>query len=194
MLRALRETAITGVATTLPAHLVILEHPDFIAVRQSANWVDTELDLSAVVSPAAADGAATAPASLAAKAAAWRTRRGVPSVSTWSPNGASQNGAPQAAATGDRTAKPGQILASMPGTIVRMLVAVGDQVQENDGICVIEAMKMENVVRAGRAGSVAEIHVSPGDPVDSGAPIAVIASGGPAGLPETNAQTTGAQA
>jgi biotin carboxyl carrier protein len=80
----------------------------------------------------------------------------------------------------------------MPGTIVRMLVGVGDQVLENDGICVIEAMKMENVVRADRAGSVTEIRVSPGEAVESGAPIVVIASSGQAGPPETNAQTTGA--
>ena len=52
MLRALRETEIGGVATTIPAHVVILEHPDFIAARHSTNWVDTELDLSLVESAA----------------------------------------------------------------------------------------------------------------------------------------------
>ena len=46
MLRALRETEISGVATTIPAHLAILHHPDFVAARHSTNWVDTELDLS----------------------------------------------------------------------------------------------------------------------------------------------------
>ena len=55
-----------------------------------------------------------------------------------------------------------------------MLVDVGDQVLATDDICVIEAMKMENMVRAGVAGSVIEILVAPGDAVDSGAPIAVI--------------------
>ena len=62
----------------------------------------------------------------------------------------------------------------MQGTIVQVLVGVGDRVLETDGICVIEAMKMENVVRVGLAGSVAEIRVSPGESVDSGSLIAVI--------------------
>jgi acetyl-CoA/propionyl-CoA carboxylase biotin carboxyl carrier protein len=205
MLRALRETQVAGVATTIPAHLVILSHPDFIAARHSVNWVDAGLDLSALDSaaPAAPSAAATTtpatPATRSATVAAWRSRRGVPSVTTWSAQGADPRtgtgGEPAQARHEPRAAaaSPGQVLASMPGMIVAMLVAVGDQVLENDGICVIEAMKMENVVRAGRAGSVAEIRVSPGDAVESGAPIAVIASNGAAGLQETNKPPTGAQ-
>jgi len=175
MLRALRETAIGGVATTLPAHRVILEHPDFIAARQSANWVDTELDLSIVDDVAGAvpsGGAPAPPASSGAKSAAWRSRRGVPSISTWSPG----NGAQAATARREPAARHtrGEILAPMQGTIVRMLVGVGDRVLETDGICVIEAMKMENVVPAGLAGAVTQIRVSPGEPLDSGDLIAVI--------------------
>ena len=175
MLRALRETAIGGVATTLPAHRVILEHPDFIAARQSANWVDTELDLSIVDDVAGAvpsGGAPAPPASSGAKSAAWRSRRGVPSISTW-PSG---NGAQAATARREPAARHtrGEILAPMQGTIVRMLVGVGDRVLETDGICVIEAMKMENVVPAGLAGAVTQIRVSPGEPLDSGDLIAVI--------------------
>src|SRR5437660_10627991 len=48
MLRALRETEIEGVATTIPAHLAILEHPDFVAVEHSTRWVEERLDLSGV--------------------------------------------------------------------------------------------------------------------------------------------------
>jgi acetyl-CoA/propionyl-CoA carboxylase biotin carboxyl carrier protein len=197
MLRALRETQVAGVATTIPAHLVILGHPAFIAARQSVNWVDTDLDLSTVhsVAPGAPSEGAPAPPAppRSPTAAAWRSRRGVPSLTTWSAQGtAPTHGEPRAAGASPG-ASPGQILAPMPGTIVRMLVGVGDQVLENDSICVIEAMKMENVVRAGRAGSVAEIRVSAGDAVESGAPIVVIASSGLADPPKTNAQPTGAQ-
>jgi acetyl-CoA/propionyl-CoA carboxylase biotin carboxyl carrier protein len=188
MLRALRETQIAGVATTIPAHIVILEHPDFIAARQSVNWVDSELDLSildSVAFPAPSEGVpAPSEGVSSARAAAWRSRRGVPSITTWSPQGAvphtkAQGGPiparhePQAASR-----SRGEILAPMQGTIVQMLVGVGDRVLENDGICVIEAMKMENVVRAGLAGSVTEVRVSPGEAVESGAPIAVIAASG----------------
>jgi acetyl-CoA/propionyl-CoA carboxylase biotin carboxyl carrier protein len=202
MLRALRETQVAGVATTIPAHLVILGHPDFIAARHSVNWVDSGLDLSALDSaaPEAPSAAATAtPAARSATLAAWRSRRGVPSVTTWSRPGAD----PRAGAYGEAAkarqeplapaSSPGQILASMPGTIVAMLVAAGDQVAENDGICVIEAMKMENVVRAGQAGSVARLLVAPGDAVEAGAPVAVIASNGLVGPQETNKPPTGAR-
>ncbi|MGH9125161.1 MAG: biotin carboxylase N-terminal domain-containing protein [Acidimicrobiales bacterium] len=51
MIRALRETEITGVATTIPADLAILEHPDFVAVHHSTNWVEQRLDLSGVTAP-----------------------------------------------------------------------------------------------------------------------------------------------
>ena len=52
MLRALRETEIEGVATTIPAHLAILEHPDFAAATHSTNWVEETLDLSGIAAPA----------------------------------------------------------------------------------------------------------------------------------------------
>jgi acetyl-CoA/propionyl-CoA carboxylase biotin carboxyl carrier protein len=161
MLRALRETDIAGVATTIPAHLVVLDHPDFTAARHSVNWVDTELDLSVLASVAA-----TVPSR-----ATWRSRRGVPSVSTWSPRGAPAAQVRHPA---------GQVLAPMQGTIVRLLAGAGDRVRETDAICVIEAMKMENVVRAGLAGSVTEIRVSPGEAVDPGSLIAVIQDTGSA--------------
>ena len=48
MLRALAETEITGVSTTIPAHVAILTHPDFIEARHSTNWVEERLDLSSL--------------------------------------------------------------------------------------------------------------------------------------------------
>ncbi|MHB1446831.1 MAG: acetyl-CoA carboxylase biotin carboxylase subunit, partial [Acidimicrobiales bacterium] len=53
MLRALAETEVAGVATTIPAHVAILSHPDFIAGRHSTRWVEETLDLSGVSAPAA---------------------------------------------------------------------------------------------------------------------------------------------
>jgi acetyl-CoA/propionyl-CoA carboxylase biotin carboxyl carrier protein len=159
MLRALRETEVAGVATTIPAHIVI-EHPDFIEVKHSTNWVDTELDLS-LLATVADQAPPTAPPPAPGRPGPWRSRRGVPSISTWSPAGApqdAQGAGPAGSASSQRPVvrrhAPGQVLAPMPGTIVRMLVAVGDRVLEADGICVIEAMKMENVVRADQAGTV----------------------------------------
>ncbi len=54
MLRALDETVITGIATTIPADVAILTHPDFIAGRHSTRWVEDRLDLSGLVTDAGA--------------------------------------------------------------------------------------------------------------------------------------------
>src|SRR3954452_7638759 len=58
MIRALHETEISGIATTIPAHLAILTHPDFIAGEHSTKWVEEKLDLSSIsAKPAAAPAA-----------------------------------------------------------------------------------------------------------------------------------------
>ena len=62
----------------------------------------------------------------------------------------------------------------MQGTIVKVLVAVGDTVAADDPVCVLEAMKMENNVLAGKAGTIAEVRVAPGDSVGAGDVIAVV--------------------
>ena len=54
MLRALRETELEGPATTIPADIAILEHPDFINIEHSTNWVEQRLDLSGIAAPPAA--------------------------------------------------------------------------------------------------------------------------------------------
>jgi pyruvate carboxylase subunit B len=56
----------------------------------------------------------------------------------------------------------------MPGKVVEVLVAVGDEVAKDQGLLIIEAMKMENEVRSTAAGKVREIRVAPGQAVESG--------------------------
>jgi pyruvate carboxylase subunit B len=56
----------------------------------------------------------------------------------------------------------------MPGLVVKVMVAVGDQVQAGQGLVVMEAMKMENELRAISAGVVRQIHVTPGTAVEKG--------------------------
>ena len=62
----------------------------------------------------------------------------------------------------------------MPGKVVRVLVGVGDVVQARQPVVVVEAMKMENELRASRVGTVTEVHVREGVSVDAGAPLVVI--------------------
>ena len=64
---------------------------------------------------------------------------------------------------------PAPLVAPMPGMIVRVNVGAGDQVQAGQGLVVMEAMKMENELRAAAAGKVKRVHVSPGTAVDKGA-------------------------
>jgi biotin carboxyl carrier protein len=64
---------------------------------------------------------------------------------------------------------PAPILAPMPGLIVRVSVKVGDKVEAGQGIVVMEAMKMENELRATAAGTVRSVEVSPGTAVEKGA-------------------------
>ncbi|HXG88094.1 MAG TPA: biotin/lipoyl-containing protein [Vicinamibacterales bacterium] len=69
---------------------------------------------------------------------------------------------------------PQRILAPMPGKVVRILVKPGDQVQTRQGLIVVEAMKMENELRAARDGRVREVFVVEGQSVESGTPLVVV--------------------
>jgi len=64
---------------------------------------------------------------------------------------------------------PAPLKAPMPGLIVRVNVQVGDQVQAGQGLVVMEAMKMENELRAQAAGKVRSVVASPGTAVEKGA-------------------------
>jgi biotin carboxyl carrier protein len=64
---------------------------------------------------------------------------------------------------------PQEIIAPMPGKIVKILVKEGQEVERGQGLMVIEAMKMQNELRASRAGRVERIHMKEGSGVESGA-------------------------
>ena len=185
MLRALGELRIGGVHTTVPAHQLLLAHPDFAAARHSTKWVEEELDASFF---AAAPAAEPAEAEADAAAAEDLIERTVPvevdgkrfSVRLWLPDAPA--GAPAAArraprpkaAGGAGAAGNGTIAAPMQGTILRLLVQVGDEVSAGQAVLVLEAMKMENHLNAEMGGTVKEIRVQPGDTVGTGDVLVVI--------------------
>ena len=68
----------------------------------------------------------------------------------------------------------GAVTAIMPGKIMRVLVKEGDEVQEGDVLCVLEAMKMENELRASKSGVVKEVTVEPGSDVEIGEVLVVV--------------------
>lgn len=66
------------------------------------------------------------------------------------------------------------IVAPMPGTVLKVLVKVGDQVQENQPVMVLEAMKMENDIPSTVSGKVLAVNVNQGASVESGQALVVI--------------------
>ncbi|HTO97491.1 MAG TPA: acetyl-CoA carboxylase biotin carboxyl carrier protein subunit [Myxococcales bacterium] len=69
---------------------------------------------------------------------------------------------------------PQRVDAPMPGKVTRVLVKVGDEVQEGQGLVVVEAMKMENELKSPKAGKVSELHAVEGSAVESGAKLVVV--------------------
>jgi biotin carboxyl carrier protein len=80
-----------------------------------------------------------------------------------------REGPSEASASGDQ-----RILAPMPGRVVRVLVAAGDEVRARQPLVVVEAMKMENELSAPRAGRVKDVQVRDGMSVDAGRLLVVV--------------------
>jgi acetyl-CoA/propionyl-CoA carboxylase, biotin carboxylase, biotin carboxyl carrier protein len=183
MLRAIGETRITGVATTLPADVAILSHPDFAEAKHSTRWVEDTLDLSGLVAepagapaaPPTEDEVPTVQRDVTAEVDGRRfsVRLWVPDLGTSAAPGRVA-GRPKRAAAAAAGSGSGQVTVPMQGTIVKVLVAVGDVVEVGQSICLLEAMKMENAVAAEKDGVIKEIKVSAGDSVGAGDVVAVI--------------------
>ena len=84
------------------------------------------------------------------------------------------NGRRRVGVSAPATSGPQRIAAPMPGKVVRVFVRPGDAVTARQPLVVVEAMKMENELRASRDGTVAEVHVREGLSVEAGAPLIVI--------------------
>ena len=87
----------------------------------------------------------------------------------------------EAASGTNRRGGDGTVRAPMPGLVVRIEVAEGQQVAAGTGLVVVEAMKMENELRAPRSGTVRTVHVAVGQAVEKGASLVTLASPEPSG-------------
>ena len=186
MLRALGEFEISGLSTTIPAHVALLSNPDFAAVgTRRSGWRtrSTRRRSSAPPPPTtmlAADAEEAEPL----------LERTVPvevdgkrySVKLWLPEAAAASAAPRKRSARPRpgasgsggAAGSGTISAPMQGTIVKVLVAAGDAVEAGQSVLVLEAMKMENHITAEKSGTVQEVRVAEGDTVGTGDVLLVI--------------------
>jgi acetyl-CoA/propionyl-CoA carboxylase biotin carboxyl carrier protein len=178
-IRALDDLVVEGVATTIPADLAILRHPDFAAVTHSTKWVEQTLDLSGVGGHAGGPAPETDDEPLVERSTTVEVNGKRFAVRMWVPESAGVSATPSAkrkrsAATSGGTHGSGDVTVPMQGTIVKILVEVGQAVEAGQGIVVLEAMKMENQINADKAGTVAEIKVAVGDKVGGGDVVAVI--------------------
>lgn len=81
------------------------------------------------------------------------------------------------AGSGERARGPVTLKAPMPGLVVRVQVEVGQPIAAGAGVVVLEAMKMENELRAGTAGVVRTVRVRPGEAVEKGQVLVEFESG-----------------
>ncbi len=175
--RALQEFQVRGVATTIPAHLAVLDHPDFVKGEHHTRWMEEAVSLETT----APDSPPTLPEDeeLARRDITVEIGGRRFAVTYWAPEPAAPGGAvrrrpPRLSAAGPSGASDGVIAAPMQGTIVKVHVKAGGSVKAGDPVCVLEAMKMENEVVSPNGGEVVDLRVQPGDTVTAGQVIAIV--------------------
>jgi acetyl-CoA/propionyl-CoA carboxylase biotin carboxyl carrier protein len=181
MARALDEFVVEGVPTTIPFHKLAMADPDFTAGRVSTTLVEQTMDLSSLTPAPAAATSETKPAPPRRMVIELEGKRFEVAVLPKEPVPVPKRPrTPRSPKALERaraeSGGPGQEVVTTPmqGTIVKVLVAAGDQVTPGQTLVVLEAMKMENHVVAHRAGVVAELAVAEGATVATGAVIARI--------------------
>ena len=184
-IRALEELVVEGVATTIPADLAILRHPDFQAMEHSTKWVEERLDLSDVEPPKPPEPAEDGGPELVPRTTTveingkrFEVKMWVPdapAVAVGGPAKVARKAPRSSSGSGAAAMGSGNVEVPMQGTIVKVLVEVGQTVEVGQAVVVLEAMKMENQIAADKAGTVTEIKVAAGDTVGAGDVVVVIA-------------------
>ncbi|SEC02216.1 acetyl/propionyl/methylcrotonyl-CoA carboxylase subunit alpha [Rhodococcus koreensis] len=183
--RALAEFQVEGLATVIPFHRAIVSDPAFIGDGTSfdvyTKWIETEWDnqIEPFTGAAPLDDEDTLPRqNVVVEVGGRRVEVSLPGQFTLGTGGApagaarkkpkarTRGGAHGGAASGDAVTAP------MQGTVVKVAVEEGQQVEEGDLIAVLEAMKMENPVNAHKAGTVTGLAVEPGSAITQGTVLA----------------------
>jgi acetyl-CoA/propionyl-CoA/long-chain acyl-CoA carboxylase, biotin carboxylase, biotin carboxyl carrier protein len=174
--RALREFEVQGVATTIPAHLAVLDHEDFIEGRHHTKWLEDVISFQESgpgASPVLPEEEDLTKRDITVEIGGRRFR-----VSYWAPEpsagGQVRRRPPRLDSAGPAGVSDGMIVAPMQGTIVKVSVRAGEAVKQGQAICVLEAMKMENEVSSPAAGEIVDLRVEPGDTVAAGQVIAIV--------------------
>ncbi len=178
MVRAMAELEVEGVPTTKDFFTVAFEHQDFIDATTSTISVETEWDLSAIPAPAPPAGGDEEEGPTQSVTVEVGGKRldvvihGLAAAAGPAPTAKAKR---QRGSSGGGAATGGDdLVAPLQGTIEKTAVADGDEVAEGDLVVVLEAMKMENAIKAHKAGTVS-LRVEAGAPVKSGDVLATIA-------------------
>ena len=182
--RALGEFRIEGIATTLPFFEAILDDEVFVKGNYTTGFVAErlgELRIEAHQAGLEAGGGGLLPKEVREVEVevngklfwvrVYGDEAGARSADLGSARAPARRGRERERGT---TVGEGTVAAPMQGTIVKVLVEVGQQVAADEAVCVLEAMKMESEIRPKRAGVVSEVLVEPGKTVRSGDPLVVL--------------------
>ncbi len=193
MLRALSEYEIEGLKTLIPFHQALLASEQWARGETCRDLLEDRAWLKTLAfpkaAPAPADGEEAEEKVEQSYAVEVSGRRfdvrvvGPP----FAGGGGAANGSAGAKAApkrGERKATsaggPDTLPSPLQGNMWKVLVKQGDAVQEGQLLCIIEAMKMENEITAHKAGTIVELPITEGAPIQAGAPIATIKSADPA--------------
>ncbi len=169
--RALAEFRIEGMATVLPFHRAVLDDPAFTAADGAfdvhTRWIETEFvnTIEPYAGESAADGRTGDPRQeIVAEVNGRRVTVTLPAEFAAPRGPAAGRPAPKRGRSSHAAPAAGgnAVLAPMQGTVVKVAVAVGDQVSAGDVVAVVEAMKMENPIAAHRDGVITSVGVEVG--------------------------------
>ena len=187
MLRALEEYVVEGVPTLVGFHRALLSHPCFVEGTTCHGLVESRelAELAGELPPAPPSGvAATARASAKAVDVEVDGRRYTVTLHGDEPPHAelARRRRERSRARGDGSAPHAAakeaVVSPMQGTILAVEVAEGEAIEAGRVICVVEAMKMENEIKAHRDGVVTDLSVAPGAAVTTGQVICIVSSDG----------------
>jgi len=165
-IRALEEFEIEGVATTIPADLAILKHPDFQNAVHSTKWVENTLDLSELeptISTRDFEGETQVKKTLQVELDGKAFE-----ATVWIPESSLGSSKAKKKKATSSSAGSGSITVPMQGTVIKVLVEEGQAVEVGETLMVLEAMKMENNIEADVAGTVKDLKVEAGQSVSGG--------------------------
>lgn len=178
--RALSEYVIEGMPTVLPFHAHIVENPAFVGDGEKfdvyTKWIEEEWDnpIPAYVDPADVEEEeeATPKQKVVVEIDGRRVEIALPgdlALAGGGAGGAKKKAKKRRAGGGKKAVSGDAVAAPMQGTVIKVNVEEGQEVNEGDTVVVLEAMKMENPVKAHKSGVVTGLSAAAGEGVTKGA-------------------------